>query len=124
MAPKNKPVIWKKRYLIPSWTVRILIMLFFIAVYIFAIKELANDNNVNKRAIGGVVFFLILMFIVLLLDVLSIILFLRDALKTNTFLYINSFQTGFWIGVFILQIVYVANGQISGIGLAFSAAVL
>lgn len=61
--------------------------------------------------------------IVLLIDVLAIILFLRDALKPATFLTMNCFQTGFWGGVLILDLVAVARGA-SSVAIGFSVFVL
>jgi hypothetical protein len=51
--------------------------------------------------------------IVLLLDVLAIILFVRDKLKPGTFLTISSFQTGFWAGVLIVEFVAIGRGASS-----------
>lgn len=59
-----------------------------------------------------------MMIIVLLLDILAILLFLRDKLTPDTFLVMTSAQTGFWIGVFIMEIVAVAGGA-SAVGLVF-----
>jgi hypothetical protein len=61
--------------------------------------------------------------IVLLIDVLAIVLFLRDALKPATFLTMNCFQTGFWGGVLILDLVSVARGA-SSVAIGFSVFVL
>jgi hypothetical protein len=60
---------------------------------------------------------------VLLVDVLAILLFLRDALHPGTFLSMNCFQTGFWVGVLIMDIVGVARGA-SAVGLGFTVFVL
>lgn len=46
---------------------------------------------------------------VLLMDILAMLLFFRDALKPGTLLIMNCFQTGFWAGVLILDIVYIAR---------------
>lgn len=61
--------------------------------------------------------------IVLLIDVLAIILFLRDALKPGTFLTMNCVQTGFWAGVLIMDIVAIGRGA-SAVGIGFSVFVL
>lgn len=61
--------------------------------------------------------------IVLLLDVLAIVLFLRDALKPGTFLTMNCFQTGFWAGVLIMDFVAIGRGA-SAVGIGFSIFVL
>jgi hypothetical protein len=61
--------------------------------------------------------------IVLLLDIVAIVLFVRDALKPGTFLIINSFQTGFWAGVLIVEFVAIGRGA-SNTGLWLSIFVL
>jgi hypothetical protein len=61
--------------------------------------------------------------IVLLIDILAIILFLRDALKPATFLTMNCFQTGFWGGVLILDLVAIGRGA-SSVGIGFSVFIL
>lgn len=66
---------------------------------------------------------MLLIVAVLLMDVLAILLFLRDALKPGTFLILNSVQTGFWAGVLIMDFVAIARGA-SAIGIAFSVFVL
>lgn len=59
----------------------------------------------------------------LLIDVLAIVLFMRDALKPGTFLTMNCFQTGFFGGVLIMDIVAVMRGS-SPAGIGFSVFVL
>lgn len=71
----------------------------------------------------AVVVFMLFLVAVLLIDVLAILLFARDALKPGTFLTMNSFQTGFWLGSLILDIVYVARGE-NAVALGFSIFVL
>lgn len=66
---------------------------------------------------------MLLIVIVLLLDLLAIVLFLRDALKPGTFLTMNSFQTGFWAGVLIMDFVAIGRGA-SAVGIGFSIFVL
>lgn len=61
--------------------------------------------------------------IVLLIDVLAILLFLRDALKPGTFLTMNCFQTGFWAGVLVVDFVAIGQGA-SAVGIGFSIFVL
>lgn len=61
--------------------------------------------------------------IVLLIDILAIVLFLRDALKPGTFLTMNCFQTAFWAGVLIMDLVAIARGA-SAVGIGFSVFVL
>lgn len=66
---------------------------------------------------------MLLIVIVLLIDILAIILFLRDALKPGTFLIMNSVQTGFWAGVLIMDVVAIARGA-NAVGIGFSVFVL
>jgi hypothetical protein len=70
-----------------------------------------------------VVIFMLFIAIVLLIDILAIVLFLRDALKPGTFLTMNCFQTGFWGGVLIMDIVAVGRGAGSA-GIGFSVFIL
>ncbi|KAF1833767.1 hypothetical protein BDW02DRAFT_569751 [Decorospora gaudefroyi] len=49
--------------------------------------------------------------IVLLIDILAIVLFLRDALKPGTFLTMNCFQTCFWGAVLIMDFVAMGQGE-------------
>ena len=46
------PVIWKKRVLIPFWVIRIILMLFIIAVYALAIKVLVDASDKPNPAIA------------------------------------------------------------------------
>ena len=66
---------------------------------------------------------MLLIVIVLLLDVLAIVLFLRDALKPATFLTMNCFQTGFWGGVLIMSFIALRRGT-SAVGIGFCVFVL
>lgn len=61
--------------------------------------------------------------ICLLIDILAIVLFMRDALKPATFLTMNCFQTGFFGGVLIMDLVAVMRGT-SAAGIGFSVFVL
>jgi hypothetical protein len=74
-------------------------------------------------AIRSIVVFMLFLVAVLLLDVLAILLFLRDALNPFTFMTMNFFQTGFWIGVVIVNAIAVGKGTSAG-GLGFSIFVL
>ncbi|KAF2735318.1 hypothetical protein EJ04DRAFT_491901 [Polyplosphaeria fusca] len=121
MAQPN--IIWKKRILIPFWVIRILCMLFIIAVYALALKVISDDPDIDAPAIGVVVLFMLLIIAVLLMDVLSIILFLRDSLNVKTFLIINVLQTTFWFVVLILDLVAIARGG-NAAGIAFTVFVL
>jgi hypothetical protein len=71
----------------------------------------------------SVVVFILFIIIVLLIDVLAIVLFLRDALKPGTFLTMNCFQTGFWGGVLILDFVAIGKGA-NAAGIGFSVFIL
>lgn len=71
----------------------------------------------------SVVVFLSFIVICLLIDILAIILFMRDALKPGTFLTMNCFQTGFFGGVLIMDLVTVIRGT-SAAGFGFSVFVL
>ncbi|KAF2274691.1 uncharacterized protein EI97DRAFT_502528 [Westerdykella ornata] len=114
------PVVWKKRILIPFWILRICIMVFIIAAYSWAIKVLKDQGDGRKGLprTHSIVLFMLMTVIVLLLDILAILLFLRDRLTPNTFLVMTSAQTGFWVGVLIMETVAVANGA-SALGLIF-----
>lgn len=62
--------------------------------------------------------------IVLLLDLLAIVLFLRDALKPGPFLWMNAFQTAFWLGVLIMGLTRLGDDGGSPAGIGFSVFVL
>ncbi|USP81424.1 hypothetical protein yc1106_08698 [Curvularia clavata] len=126
---------WKKRILVPFWIVRICILLAIIAVTAITLRQL-DSFNITKPGVGydgtgththphvltassSVVFFMILMVIVLLIDVLNIVLFLRDALQPASFLITTSFQSGFFGGILILEIVSIGRGA-NPVGLIFS----
>jgi hypothetical protein len=49
---KAKPTVWKKRILIPFWAVRILLMVFIIAIYGIALNEIRKDPNLTLPNIG------------------------------------------------------------------------
>lgn len=61
--------------------------------------------------------------IVLLIDILAIVLFLRDALKPGTFLTMNCFQTTFWAIVLLMDFVAVGRGA-NAVGIGFGIFVL
>ncbi|KAF3006585.1 hypothetical protein E8E13_006921 [Curvularia kusanoi] len=115
----NQQGLWKKRVLVPFWTVRIFIMLSLIAVYAYALRTIDGVGELAKPAIASVVVFMLFIAICLLIDVLAIVLFMRDALKPGTFLTMNCFQTGFFGGVVIMQIVTAMKGR-SEAGIGFS----
>jgi hypothetical protein len=70
-----------------------------------------------------IIVFMLLIAICLLIDILAMVLFMRDALKPGTFLTMNCFQTGFFGGICIMEIVAVSRGR-SEAGLGFSIFVL
>ncbi|OAL52214.1 hypothetical protein IQ07DRAFT_363960 [Pyrenochaeta sp. DS3sAY3a] len=117
MAPQL--VVWQKRVLIPFWVMRICLMIFIIVAYAITLRNLDSIKDVTKPAVASVVIFMLFIVIVLLLDVLAIVLFIRDALKPATFLTMNCFQTGFWGGVLILDLVAIGRGA-SAVGIGFS----
>jgi hypothetical protein len=84
-----------------------------------AMKQLYTILTAYRKVIA----FMLLIAICLLIDVLAIVLFMRDALKPGTFLTMNCFQTGFFGGVCIMEIVAVSQGR-SEAGLGFSIFVL
>ncbi|KAH7383163.1 hypothetical protein BKA66DRAFT_512034 [Pyrenochaeta sp. MPI-SDFR-AT-0127] len=115
----QQPVLWKKRVLVPFWVVRICVMILIIIAYAWALRNLNNIKDVVKPAIASVVVFMLFIVIVLLIDILAIVLFLRDALKPGTFLTMNCFQTSFWAGVLIMDFVAIGRGA-SVVGIGFS----
>ncbi|KZM28556.1 uncharacterized protein EKO05_0005662 [Ascochyta rabiei] len=113
----SQPGLWKKRVLIPFWCLRICIMIFLIGIYAIALHAVNSVGEFVKPVIASIVVFLLFIVICLLIDILAIVLFLRDALKPGTFLIMNCFQTGFFGGVLIMDLVAVARGTSSeGIG--------
>ncbi|KAJ4404767.1 hypothetical protein N0V91_005717 [Didymella pomorum] len=113
----NQAGLWKKRVLVPFWIVRICIMLFLIGIYAYALRVVDEVGDVAKPAIASVVVFMLFIVICLLIDILAIVLFMRDALKPATFLTMNCFQTGFFGGVLIMDMVAVVRGtSAAGIG--------
>jgi hypothetical protein len=71
----------------------------------------------------SVVVFMLFIVACLLIDILAIVLFLRDALNPATFLTMNCAQTGFWGGVLIMDLVAIMRGS-SAAGIGFSIFVL
>ncbi|KAJ4336790.1 hypothetical protein N0V87_005183 [Didymella glomerata] len=115
----NQAGLWKKRVLVPFWIVRICIMLFLIGIYAYALRVVDKVGDVAKPAIASVVVFMLFITICLLIDILAIVLFMRDALKPATFLTMNCFQTGFFGGVLIMDLVAIMRGT-SAAGIGFS----
>lgn len=94
-------------------------MILVIAAYAWTLRNLNDVKDVVKPAIASIVVFMLFIVIVLLIDVLAIVLFLRDALKPATFLTMNCFQTSFWGGVLIMNFVAIGRGA-SAVGIGFS----
>lgn len=112
---------WKKRILIPFWVVRILFLLLLIGLYAIALAALgvyshrnSDDDVVQSSAwklgIGLAVFFMVLLILCVVLDIISIILFMRHSLKPKVMLVFNVIQSAIWLFVIILQIMSVAQG--------------
>ncbi|KAF1363344.1 hypothetical protein EJ07DRAFT_104652 [Lizonia empirigonia] len=115
----NQPGTWKKRVLVPFWFLRICIMLFLIGVYAYALRAVNDIGEFAKPAVASIMVFMLFIIICLLIDVLAIVLFMRDALRPGTFLTMNCFQTGFFGGVLIMDLVAVVKGT-SAAGIGFS----
>jgi len=71
---------------------------------------------------------MLLIVAVLLIDVLAILMFLRDRLNPTKFLIMNIVQTSFWLAVLLLNVIALArNGTGDGAsraGIGFSVFVL
>jgi hypothetical protein len=67
--------------------------------------------------------FILLIVIVLLIDVLAIVMFLRDALKPVAFLIMNGFQTSFWAVVLVLELAAIGKGA-GAAGIGFTVFIL
>lgn len=94
--------------MIPFWVVRICFMIIIIGFYAWALHYAANRTN--PPTIAVIVVFMLLLFICLLLDVLAIVQFARDALKPTSFLIYNVVQSGIWLMIIILDVVAIARG--------------
>jgi hypothetical protein len=82
------------------------------------LRKLPNAISQQKAdCTRSVVILMLLIIACLLLDVLAIILFFRDALKPGVFLIMNSAQTGFWGAILIMNFVSVGmNGGAATLG--------
>jgi hypothetical protein len=67
---------------------------------------------------------MLLIVIVLLMDVMAILMFLRDGLNPSKFLIMNVVQTTLWVVVVLLNVVSIAKHGSSGSGIGFSIFVL
>jgi hypothetical protein len=67
---------------------------------------------------------MLLIVIVLLMDVMAILMFLRDGLNPSKFLIMNVVQTSFWVVVLLLNAVAIAREKSSSSGIGFSIFVL
>jgi hypothetical protein len=110
---------WLKRVLIPFWIIRILFMVLFAGLFAIAIAAIGvasseDDNQLDKKAwhlgIGIAVFFLILLLLCLILDIVAIIKFARHNLSPRSMVIMNTIQTAIWTFLVVLEIVSVANG--------------
>jgi hypothetical protein len=52
MAAMPVPVIWKKRILVPFWTIRICIMVFIIAIYAWTLRHLDDFQDAIQPAVA------------------------------------------------------------------------
>ncbi|KAK0610023.1 hypothetical protein B0T17DRAFT_471405, partial [Bombardia bombarda] len=111
-----------KRVLIPFWVIRIIIMLFEIAIYGLAIGVFAHykddfeDNyssGTYSAAIAVSVVIMVLIILCLVLDIVCIVKRSRRTLSPRFFLISNSIQTGLWVIYFILSVV----GQNNSLGI-------
>ncbi|KAF2003684.1 hypothetical protein P154DRAFT_561127 [Amniculicola lignicola CBS 123094] len=112
MAAKPRQTIWKKRMLFPFWTIRILLMIFVMVIYILAFLKLKKDDDPdfhyeeNKKGyIAVFVVFELVCFIVILLDVLTILMYLKGNLRPAVFVGIGSLQTAFWAVILVIDII-------------------
>ncbi|KAF2706963.1 hypothetical protein K504DRAFT_470951 [Pleomassaria siparia CBS 279.74] len=120
----NNPTVWKKRILIPFWVVRILLMLFIIGIYAIALAVIRKDPELTLPNVGVIVIFMLLIVTVLLMDVMAILMFLRDGLNPTKFLIMNVIQTSFWAAVLLLNVAAIARSRRNGTGIGFSVFVL
>lgn len=117
---------FQKRFLIPFWIVRIILLLIFIAIYALVVIALSvvskNDKNRLKElgalgdvnaAIAVAVVLMVLCAICLALDITCIVKRSRYTLTPRFFLIINVIQTTFWIIVAILT--FIGGPSIGGI---------
>jgi hypothetical protein len=49
---KTNPTVWKKRVLIPLWAIRIVLMLFIIAITGIALNTIKKDPNLTLPNVG------------------------------------------------------------------------
>ncbi|KAI8935271.1 hypothetical protein NX059_007860 [Plenodomus lindquistii] len=115
----QQPVLWKKRILVPFWILRVIIMIFIIAIYAWTLRAIDEYEEVLKPAVASIIVFMLFIIIVLLIDILAILLFLRDALKPGTFLAMNCFQTSFWAVILAINFVEMGRGA-SSVGAGFT----
>ncbi|KAF2758443.1 hypothetical protein EJ05DRAFT_485571 [Pseudovirgaria hyperparasitica] len=132
---------WMKRILLPLWAVRMVITGILIVVTIIALSVSARELSQNddgyigddingngvyvnwKVALGVSVAFFLIMLIVFLLDILSVIKFLRHSLTPKWLVVVNSIQTTIWMVQVGLEIWDTTRGAGAG-GLVGSIIVL
>jgi hypothetical protein len=73
---------------------------------------------------SAVVIFILLIVIIILMDVMAILMFLRDGLNPKKFLIMNVVQTTLWVVVVLLNVVSIAKDHSSGSRIGFSIFVL
>lgn len=52
MAGQQQPGFWKKRILVPFWVIRVLLMIFIIAIYAWAIKVVSDDVDIRSPSLA------------------------------------------------------------------------
>ncbi|KAH6865867.1 hypothetical protein J4E91_009799 [Alternaria rosae] len=114
----QRPVFWQKRVLVPFWVVRICIMLLIIGAVGISLSNVKELEDIIQPSVSLLIVIILFSCIVLLIDILAILLFLRDALKPGTFLTMNSFQTAFWGVALIMEFADIGKGG-STVGLGF-----
>ena len=113
-----------KRVLIPFWVIRILIMLFDIAIYALAIGVIAAysddvedqlEEHYSVRtsltaAIAVLVVVMLIIILCLILDIVCIVKRARRTLSPRFFLITSVIQTTIWTILFILSMIGVRTG--------------
>ncbi|KAK3689445.1 hypothetical protein B0T22DRAFT_536364 [Podospora appendiculata] len=118
-----------KRVLVPFWVVRIIVMLFEIALYAFVIGVVASyyhdhrglvqqygDNASVNTLIAVLAVIMTLVAICLILDIVCIVKRARRTLSPRFFLIVNVIQTTLWVIWFVMSMIG-ANSPLS-IGVA------
>ncbi|KAF9741362.1 hypothetical protein PMIN06_006471 [Paraphaeosphaeria minitans] len=109
---------WRRRILLPCWTVRMCLMLVIIIGFSVAMGSNYDDARRIIRYPAAVAF-LFFTVLVLLLDVLQIILWTRSRLYPAYFSGLTIFQAAFWGLVLLMDIVSIARSQQSPRAVSF-----